>query len=153
MVTHLRKNETILISNGGKMSRLFYALVLVGFLFTVPCFAQTKEVESNYSKFEKIATPQAVKKVEKAYKYVPKINQGFLVTPHSVRPHMSITLFEKKGYSFDGVISYQTLGFSLNKILVSIIDIKMGPFVGYSFDKDMAYHKWYGGVCFSLVKF
>ena len=66
---------------------------------------------------------------------------------------MSIVLKEWDKKTLDFVISYQTIGLSLNKIFVSIIDLKAGLFAGYSLDKDYHYHGWYGGICFSLVKF
>lgn len=137
------------------LRKIIVVLVFLLFLTTnLPALTNTEEVKmtkSNYDLFEE-RTEGDVEKVKKQYK-IPKLNQGFLISLKTVKPHISAVVYKKDDYTLDLLIAEQAIGFSANKILLSIIDIKAGLFTAYSFDKDYRYHGFFSGICFSIIKF
>jgi len=132
----------------------FLIVFLLIFSFNVFAANDTQEIKlskSNYEMFEEHAEKE-IEKIEKQYN-IPKINQGFLISSKTIKPHLSFVLYEKNDYTLDIVVAEHSLGLSTNKILLSIVDIKAGLFTAYSFDKDYRYHGFFGGICFSIIKF
>ena len=73
-------------------------------------FASGTEEVSNFDKFETRVEEKGTADLEKSYKWVPKFNNGFIVSSRAIRPHLGITIYEKDSYTLDTIIAHQTIG-------------------------------------------
>jgi len=132
----------------------FFAFILL--IIVMPLYANTNEikVKSNYELFEEKTNDNNDTKIIKTLKHLPKIYNGFIVTKNVTKPIVSVELYRyKKEYSLDFYIGERTIGMTMNKIILPIVDIKLGIILGYSLEKDYRYHGMYTGISMSIVKF
>jgi len=125
--------------------------IIIMITLMIPFFLYaTDEVTSNYDLFES-KTNNITKEISTVYK-MPTINQGFVISRENVSPFLSMSIFEKKKYSFDVALANKTIGMINAYKLVNIIDLKIGWYCGYSLDKDYAYKSFFNGISISLYK-
>jgi len=109
-------------------------------------------IAGSYDDFEKASNKINTREIETGYK-LPEIGSGFFIANNKVSSLLIFQCLTKNRFSLDLAFSDNMIGLNWSYILVRIVNIKIGILTGYSLDKDFSYHKWFGGLSFTIFKF